>query len=249
MREGDGYLKQQSTCPQSLGFGLGDSPIGLLAWLVDNFHDWMDVANYEMSDDEVITFVMMHWMQAATPGLGYYKAASQESGPTNMKNAFTTYHSTPMGMSKFPKEVAILPMDWMRAFANVQFFKEHDTGGHFPAVECPDALIGNLREWFWSNIVKEAIGARGRGVCLNYIIGHTHFDGAIIIETTNSHHRSFIFQHLHSEQVLLRNPLPRKKDGSPRRPSSANMRALKSSLEMFWWPWSTEHVMLNRRGK
>ncbi len=107
MREGDGYLKQQSTRPQSLGFGLGDSPIGLLARLVDKFHDWMDVANYEMSEDEVITFVMMHWIQAATPGLRYYKAASQESGPTNMKNAFTTYHSTPVGMSNFPKEIAI----------------------------------------------------------------------------------------------------------------------------------------------
>lgn len=59
-REGSGYFKQQTTRPQSLGFGLGDSPIGLLAWFVEKFHEWMDVAHYTMPDDEILTFVMMH---------------------------------------------------------------------------------------------------------------------------------------------------------------------------------------------
>ncbi|CAD6575932.1 MAG: hypothetical protein ASARMPREDX12_007647 [Alectoria sarmentosa] len=60
MKEGNGYLKQQSTRPQSLGFGLGHSLIGLLGWFVEKFHEWMDVANYTMPDDEILTFVMMH---------------------------------------------------------------------------------------------------------------------------------------------------------------------------------------------
>ena len=59
-KEGSGYFKQQTTRPQSLGFGLGDSPIGLLAWFVEKFHEWMDVAHYTMPDDEILTFVMMH---------------------------------------------------------------------------------------------------------------------------------------------------------------------------------------------
>ena len=54
-------------------------------------------------------------MQGATPGLRYYKAAYQESGPTNAKNAFTTYLATPLGVSNFPREIAIPPMDWMQA--------------------------------------------------------------------------------------------------------------------------------------
>ena len=159
MKEGNGYLKQQSTRPQSLGFGLGDSPVGLLAWLVEKFHEWMDVANYTMPDDEVLTFVMMHWMQGATPGLRYYKAAYQEPSPANMKTAFATYLATPLGVSNFPREIAIPPIDWMRAIANVQFHKEHETGGHFPAVECPDALVADLREWFGGKVVKKTLEA------------------------------------------------------------------------------------------
>lgn len=159
LKEGNGYMKQQSTRPQSLGFGLGDSPIGLLAWLVEKFNDWMDVSNYTMPDDEVLTFVMMHWMQGATPGLRYYKAAYQESGPTNAKNAFTTYLATPLGISNFPEEIAMPPRDWIQAIANVQFNKEQETGGHFPAVECPDALVADLRDWFGGEIVKKALDA------------------------------------------------------------------------------------------
>ena len=155
--EGSGYVKQQSTRPQSLGFGLGDSPIGLLGWLVDKFHDWMDVTNYTMSDDELLTFVMMHWMQGATPGLRYYKAAYQESGPTSVKNAFTTYLATPFGLSHFPKELSIPPMDWVQAIGNIQFYREQEAGGHFAAVECPDALVADLRDWFGGKVVKGAL--------------------------------------------------------------------------------------------
>lgn len=68
----------------------------------------------------------------------------------NTKNAFTT----------FLTEIAIPPLDWMQAIANVQFYREHETGGHFPAVECPDALVGDLREWFGGDIVKRALGLR-----------------------------------------------------------------------------------------
>ena len=154
-----GYFKQQTTRPQSLGFGLGDSPIGLLGWFVDKYHEWVDIANYTMSDDEVLTNVMMHWMQGATPGLRFYKSAFQETDPTGYHNAFTRYLATPFGFSSFPREVALAPVDWMRAIANVQFYKEHETGGHFPAVECPDVLVADLRDWFGGEIVKRALGA------------------------------------------------------------------------------------------
>ncbi len=154
-----GYFKQQTTRPQSLGFGLGDSPIGLLGWFVDKYHEWVDIANYTMSDDETLIFVMMHWMQGATPGISYYKSAFQESDPTGFHKAFTTYLATPLGFSSFPKEVAIPPLDWMRAVANVQFYKEHEAGGHFASVECPDVLVADLREWFGGEVVKRALEA------------------------------------------------------------------------------------------
>ena len=75
------YGAIQRTKPQSLGFGLGDSPVGLLAWFLEKFHGWSDVENYKMPDAEVLNFVMMHWMQGATPGFRMYKASLQEDVP------------------------------------------------------------------------------------------------------------------------------------------------------------------------
>ena len=161
-KEQIGYLKQQATRPQSLGFGLGDSPIGLLGWLVEKYHEWTDAQNYAMPDDEILTFVMMHWMQGATPGLRFYKAAFNEKGPTNIQNAYATYLSTPLGVSSFPKELASPPKDWIQRIANVQFYKEHDRGGHFPSVECPETLVQDLRQWFGGGIVKIAMKSEER---------------------------------------------------------------------------------------
>ncbi|KAK3176725.1 hypothetical protein OEA41_008050 [Lepraria neglecta] len=157
LREQNGYLKQQTTRPQSLGFGLGDSPIGLLGWLVEKYHEWMDVAHYTQPDDEVLAFVMMHWMTGATPALRFYKAAFQEKGPSCVENAFTTYLGTPLGFSAFPREIASPPTDWIRPVCNLQWHREHDEGGHFPSVECPEKLVGDLREWFGGEVVRKAI--------------------------------------------------------------------------------------------
>lgn len=157
LNELDGYFKVQTTKPQSLGFGLGDSPIGLLGWFVEKFHDWMDIANYTMSDDEILTFVMMHWMQGSTPGLRYYKASFNEKDNSGLLTLFTVYDRTPMGYSMFPEEIICPPRDWVETIANVQYFQEHTTGGHFPAVECPDALVSDIREWYSSDVVKSAM--------------------------------------------------------------------------------------------
>ena len=156
LNEQSGYLKQQSTRPQSLGFGLGDSPIGLLGWFVEKYHEWMDVAHYDMPTDETLAFVMMHWMQGATPGLRYYKAAYTEKDASCIQKAFTVYIDTPTGVSHFPMEV-ISPRDWVAAVANIQFWKDHETGGHFPSVECPKKLVEDIREFFSMDVVRSAM--------------------------------------------------------------------------------------------
>ncbi len=99
LKEQSGYLGQQSTRPQSLGFGLGDSPIGLFCWLLEKYHEWMDVENYDMPANEFLAYVMMHWMQGATPGLRYYKAAYSEKDPSSVQKASTSYTNTPTGVS------------------------------------------------------------------------------------------------------------------------------------------------------
>lgn len=97
-----GYLEQQKTRPQTLGFALGDSPIGLLAWFVEKFHDWADV--YEaFSDSDVITLVMMHWIQGATPGLRFYREAFGR-GMCEADKTFEVYVSAPTGVTMYAKE-------------------------------------------------------------------------------------------------------------------------------------------------
>lgn len=97
-----GYLEQQKTRPQTLGFALGDSPIGLLAWFVEKFQDWADVYD-AFSDDDIITLVMMHWIQGATPALRFYREAFGR-GMHEAERTFETYVSAPTGVSMYAKE-------------------------------------------------------------------------------------------------------------------------------------------------
>lgn len=97
-----GYLEQQKTRPQTLGFALGDSPVGLLAWFVEKFHDWVDV-HEALSNDEVITLVMMHWIQGATPALRFYREAFGR-GRREAERTFETYVAVPTGVSMYAKE-------------------------------------------------------------------------------------------------------------------------------------------------
>ncbi len=159
-KEEGAYGAVQRTKPQSLGFGMGDSPVGLLAWILEKLRGWGDGECYEMGDDEVLGFVMMHWMQGATPGFRMYKASVQEDvgGEYNRGNAWTSYLSgTPWGVSFFPKEIARPPLDWVRAVGDLRWYKEHDKGGHFPSTECPELLVQDLREWFGGEIVRKAM--------------------------------------------------------------------------------------------
>ena len=99
-----GYLEQQKTRPQTLGFALGDSPIGLLAWFVEKFHDWVDVeGSGPLSDEDVIDLVMMHWIQGATPALRFYREAFW-AGKRDAEETFEVYVRTPTGVSMYAKE-------------------------------------------------------------------------------------------------------------------------------------------------
>lgn len=99
-----GYLEQQKTRPQTLGFALGDSPLGLLAWFVEKFHDWVDVdGNGYLSNDDTLDLVMMHWIQGVTPGLRFYREAFW-GGKRDADETFETYVNVPTGVSMYAKE-------------------------------------------------------------------------------------------------------------------------------------------------
>lgn len=97
-----GYLEQQKTRPQTLGFALGDSPLGLLAWFVEKLHDWVD-CHEAFSPEDTITLIMMHWIQGATPGLRFYREAFGR-GEREAEKTFESYVAVPTGVSMYAKE-------------------------------------------------------------------------------------------------------------------------------------------------
>ncbi|KAJ5981181.1 hypothetical protein N7499_001806 [Penicillium canescens] len=146
-----GYLEQQKTRPQTLGFALGDSPVGLLAWFVEKIHDWADVYS-AFSDDDIITLVMMHWVQGVTPALRFYREAFGR-GMHEAEKTFETYVSAPTGVSMYAKEQLHCPRDWANQAANIQFWREYEKGGHFSSLECPDLFVKDVQEFFSSKAV------------------------------------------------------------------------------------------------
>ncbi|KAI9464699.1 Alpha/Beta hydrolase protein [Boletus coccyginus] len=143
---GKGYFIEQSTQPQTLGYSLADSPVGLLAWIYEKLHNWTD--DYPWEDDEVLTWVSIYWFSRAGPTASlriYFEVMGGTSNPTFPRPPSPTI---PMGASFFPKEVSVVPRAWVRRRFRMQAEFDHDSGGHFPAYEKPRELADDLRRMF-----------------------------------------------------------------------------------------------------
>jgi hypothetical protein len=145
-KEGNGYLRQLSTKPQTIAFSLSDSPIGLLAWIYEKLHDWTH--NYNWTDDEILTWVSIHYFSAAGPAAAnalYYEIEHREPGAFLAAQA---YVGVPLGISRFPKDLILLPKLWNATMGPIVFEREHDGGGHFAAWERPGSIVDDLRAMF-----------------------------------------------------------------------------------------------------
>jgi len=143
---GSGYSKQQSTQPQTLGYALSDSPVGLLAWIYEKLVTWTD--GYPWEDDEILTWISIFWFSRGGPAASlriYFEAFNRNFDKVFSPN---TYSTIPLGLSHFPKELVILPKSWTRKLGNIVFEREHDSGGHFAAYEKPNELVDDLRQMF-----------------------------------------------------------------------------------------------------
>jgi hypothetical protein len=108
--EGSGYLKQQATRPQTLGYALSDSPAGLLAWVLEKLTEWTD--GYPWADDEVLDWVSVYWFSRAGPAASlhiYYERAH------NLPARFAEYVSVPYGVSLFAQELQRPSMPYVHA--------------------------------------------------------------------------------------------------------------------------------------
>jgi pimeloyl-ACP methyl ester carboxylesterase len=140
-----GYSKQQSTRPQTLGYGLVDSPAGQLAWIVEKFWSWMDCDGHPenvLTKDELIDNVMMYWA-----------TASAASSARMYWESFTFFGEfgrveLPTGIAAFPKEIFRAPRHWCEAMYNVTQFTTMPRGGHFAAFEQPELFVDDVRTFF-----------------------------------------------------------------------------------------------------
>lgn len=147
-----GYYKLQNTRPQSIGFSLADSPVGLAAWIYALFQDVSDSGgNPEsvFSADAMLDDIMLYWL----PNTGASSARLYWEGMREMmKNGMpSSPMATPTGISMFPGEQLRLSRRWAeRRFAKLVHFNELDRGGHFAALEQPDLFVDEVRSTFRS---------------------------------------------------------------------------------------------------
>jgi pimeloyl-ACP methyl ester carboxylesterase len=146
MREGTGYSKQQSTRPQSLGYGLVDSPAGLAGWIIEKFHAWTDNDGdpvSAVSKDELLDNLMLYWLPAAGASAArlYWESFRGFRPPGQI--------AVPAGCSIFPAEIYRPSRRWAEPlFADLRYWNELDKGGHFAALEQPETFTAEVRAAF-----------------------------------------------------------------------------------------------------
>jgi pimeloyl-ACP methyl ester carboxylesterase len=142
--EGSGYLKLQSNRPQTIAYSLTDSPVGQLAWIVENFKEWTDETAESPEDavdlDQLLTNVSVYWFTG--------------TGASAARFLYETGHSTewgapgtaPQGWALFAARPFVRQM--MDPRHEIAHWSEFDRGGHFAAMETPELLVGDVREFF-----------------------------------------------------------------------------------------------------
>jgi len=149
LKEETGYQWIQGTKPTTLAFGLTDSPAGLAAWLVEKFRSWTDCdGNPEnaLTRDEMLTDIMLYWVSGAI-GSSFWPYYARMHGPWPVPEGSTV--DVPTGYAEFPKEIVRPPRSVAQGmYSDIRRWSVMPKGGHFAALEQPQALAQEIREFF-----------------------------------------------------------------------------------------------------
>ncbi|MEV3970549.1 epoxide hydrolase family protein [Streptomyces sp. NPDC050698] len=138
------YAKQQATRPQTIGYALVDSPVGLLAWILDKFAEWSDTEDspFEtMSMDRVLDDVTLYWLTrtGASAARIYYESHLSLDPELRV--------DVPSAISVYPRDTEKLPRPWARErYRHIVRWTTPEAGGHFPSLEVPGSFVKDLRE-------------------------------------------------------------------------------------------------------
>ena len=145
-RTGSGYSAMHATRPQTVGYGLSDSPAGLAAWVGEKLWTWTDEAAGGLSRNQILDNLSLYWLTgtAASSARLYWESIAEVS--TWFTTATGDTVTVPTGCSVFPKEVPRPSRRWAaRRFTNIVHWTEPDRGGHFAAWEQPELFAQGLR--------------------------------------------------------------------------------------------------------
>lgn len=140
-----GYSKEQSTRPQTVGYGLVDSPAGQAAWILEKFWAWTDSDGHPenvLTRDELIDNIMLYWLAGAG-------ASSARLYWESFNRARPGQVQVPVGCSVFPREIFRGSRRWAeKRFDRLIYWNELAKGGHFAAFEQPEAYVSEVRNCF-----------------------------------------------------------------------------------------------------
>jgi len=157
-----GYLQIQSTRPNTLAYGLTDSPVGHLAWIVEKFKEWVDPAAPLPEDaidrDRILTNVSVNWFTATAGSSANLYYESQHDPDANKRKR---RNRVPTGVAvSLTQDVTI--RRWAERENNIVQWTELDRGGHFAALEVPALLIADMRTFFRKVLRPAPVAARAR---------------------------------------------------------------------------------------
>jgi epoxide hydrolase len=142
-----GYIQVQTTRPQSIAYGLTDSPVTQMTWIVEKFKEWTDptkeLPEEAVDLDQLLTLVSVYWF-----GKGGAGAANFLYEAAHAAAAWGQTHDRPQGFVAFGEEPLIRRI--LDPGNDLPYWNEHDRGSHFPAMEAPDLLVDDLRAFFAS---------------------------------------------------------------------------------------------------
>ena len=153
-----GYAIIQSTAPQTVAYGLNDSPAALASWIIEKFYRWSDChgdLDHCYTKDELLTNITIYWAtQTINSAMRmYYETMKFPSRNSNNKVEL------PVGLALFPKDLVIPPREFADRFFNVRQWTEIPKGGHFAALEQPDLLAKEIRKFVSAIGVDQKITA------------------------------------------------------------------------------------------
>ncbi len=151
MRNEVGYQQIQGTKPQTLGYGLNDSPAGLAAWIIEKFHGWSDLPqgasgnlDDNFSKDELLTNVAIYWFTGTITSSARIYYENRNTPATRTMG----YIDVPTGVALFPAEIYVSPRTWAEASYDLRHWTVMPQGGHFAALEQPQLYLEDVRKFY-----------------------------------------------------------------------------------------------------